>query len=307
MEDWNLVSRRRTKARKSAPTTLLEETWADETKADSCFELENAWQEDDFIDTRGFAMRAGHRDRVVHSQAKHVRAEPVLPGRSSFKRRAGGYRDVVRCGMCKPGRYKRAGGAKSLKKASPGSHARQSWLDLLEEVRRTDFRAERLDGSEFDTRLFYQMRLDDITENHYTYNRYGSLSVKYVHTYNRYQRAQIAKEERRDALQAALLASTRTAMIKSKDESQVSKVCPHLQASQEASQEAFAAPPTPPKAFFAKCRCRGCPQRKRRWRDGMVRDSTPRDKDLEDYEIILAGLPVDDEWQVMAEEEWALL
>merc|ERR1711988_960805 len=166
-------------------------------------------------DTRGFAMRGGHRNRVVHSQPKHDRAEPVLPGRSSFKRRAGGHRDVVRCGMCKPGRYQRAGGAKSLKKANRGSQARQSWLDLLEEVRRTDFRAEHLHGSDFDTLYIWHQGTahpDDITENNYTYNRH--------------QRAQIAKEERRDALQAALLASTRTAMITSNNESRVSKVCP---------------------------------------------------------------------------------
>merc|ERR1712008_512004 len=69
---------------------------------------------DDFIDTRGFAMRRGHRGRVVH----HCRAEPALPGRCSFKRRAGGHRDVYRCGMCKPGRHHGPGGAKSLKNAS---------------------------------------------------------------------------------------------------------------------------------------------------------------------------------------------
>merc|ERR1719215_743887 len=85
---------------------------------------------DDFIDTRGFVMRRGHRARVVH----RCKDEPVLPGRSSFKRRAGGHRDVYRCSMCKPGRHNGPGGAKSLKHVK-GSQLRQRWLDVKDEAR----------------------------------------------------------------------------------------------------------------------------------------------------------------------------
>lgn len=99
-------------------------------------DLEEALPED-FIDRRGFAMRRGHRDRVVHSEKATGRPGEVLPGRSSFKRRAGGHRDVVRCSMCKPGRHHGAGGAKSLKKVK-GSKARAAWLDVMAEVRRAE-------------------------------------------------------------------------------------------------------------------------------------------------------------------------
>jgi len=92
---------------------------------------------EDFIDRRGFAMRRGHRDRVVHSVKATGRPGEVLPGRSSFKRRAGGHRDVVRCSMCKPGRHRGAGGAKSLKKVK-GSKARTAWLDVMAEVRQAE-------------------------------------------------------------------------------------------------------------------------------------------------------------------------
>jgi len=95
---------------------------------------------DDCIDTRGFAMRRGNRGRVVHRK-KRGEAEFELPGRSSFKRRANGHRDVYRCSMCKPGRHHGAGGAKSLKKVQ-GSQARNRWLDVLGEARDAEHSAE---------------------------------------------------------------------------------------------------------------------------------------------------------------------
>lgn len=47
------------------------------------------------------------------------------------------YHHIARCGMCKPGRYHRAGGAKALKKVSGrnGEHKRAEWVMTLTEAR----------------------------------------------------------------------------------------------------------------------------------------------------------------------------
>jgi len=92
---------------------------------------------DNFIDTRGFAMRRGHGGRVVH----HCSAQSALPGRCSFKWRAGGHRDVYRCPLCKPGRHHGPGGAKSLKNVR-GSQVRMKWLDVHAEVRQAEHAAK---------------------------------------------------------------------------------------------------------------------------------------------------------------------
>jgi len=88
-------------------------------------------------DLRGFSMRRGHRGRVVHKKNPN-QGEEVLPGRTSFKRKAGGNRCPARCGMCRPGRYQRAGGAKASKKVkNPGRNSLQklAWVDVVDEAR----------------------------------------------------------------------------------------------------------------------------------------------------------------------------
>merc|ERR1719195_258075 len=82
-------------------------------------------------------MRRGHCGRVVH----RCTAESALPGRCSFKRRAGGHRDVYRCSMCKPGRHHGPGGAKSLKNVR-GSQLRGRWLDVKAEARQAEHAAK---------------------------------------------------------------------------------------------------------------------------------------------------------------------
>merc|ERR1719422_1530339 len=62
----------------------------------------------------------------------------VMPGRNLFSRRAGSFHHVERCSMCHPGRHHGAGGKKALKKSRPGSAARESWLDVVQEARRAE-------------------------------------------------------------------------------------------------------------------------------------------------------------------------
>jgi len=92
-------------------------------------------------DLRGFSMQRGHRSRVVHKKArKQNSSEEILPGRTSFKRKAGGTRCPRRCGMCRPGRYHRAGGAKASKKVScaiRGTLQRLAWQDAVQEARQS--------------------------------------------------------------------------------------------------------------------------------------------------------------------------
>lgn len=98
-----------------------------------------ALQDWELKDLRGFSMQRGHRSRVVHKKGrKQNSSEEVLPGRTSFKRKAGGTRCPARCGMCRPGRYHRAGGAKASKKvgcAVRGVLHRLAWLDVVQEAR----------------------------------------------------------------------------------------------------------------------------------------------------------------------------
>lgn len=110
-------------------------------------------------DMRGFSMQRGHRSRVVaakksrqdrkqrrmSAQGRIVQGpkycsndKDVLPGRTSFKRKAGGNRCPARCGMCRPGRYHRAGGAKASKKVSGairGGGQRDAWRETVREAR----------------------------------------------------------------------------------------------------------------------------------------------------------------------------
>lgn len=96
------------------------------------------FQEWEVKDLRGFSMQHGHRSRIVHKKSRHKDNQELLPGRTSFKRKAGGNRCPARCGMCRPGRYHRAGGAKASKKTrNPvrGFHQRSAWLDIVQEAR----------------------------------------------------------------------------------------------------------------------------------------------------------------------------
>merc|ERR1719313_2848447 len=45
------------------------------------------------------------------------------------------YHHVARCGMCKPGRYHRAGGAKAFKKISSRNGSRSAWMLILNDAR----------------------------------------------------------------------------------------------------------------------------------------------------------------------------
>eukprot|EP00746_Dinoflagellata_sp_MGD_P160587 gnl/MRDRNA2_/MRDRNA2_87425_c0_seq1.p1 gnl/MRDRNA2_/MRDRNA2_87425_c0~~gnl/MRDRNA2_/MRDRNA2_87425_c0_seq1.p1 ORF type:complete len:173 (-),score=21.64 gnl/MRDRNA2_/MRDRNA2_87425_c0_seq1:175-693(-) len=45
------------------------------------------------------------------------------------------YHHIARCGMCKPGRYHRAGGAKALKKVSGRNGTRSEWMVVLNDAR----------------------------------------------------------------------------------------------------------------------------------------------------------------------------
>lgn len=80
---------------------------------------------------RGYAMRRGHRRRLL---------KPTFVGRNAFKRKAGGQRDVLRCSMCKPGRYHGPGGAKALKKLSSSNSRGQRalWSEVLHEARNSE-------------------------------------------------------------------------------------------------------------------------------------------------------------------------
>jgi len=106
---------------------LSDITYYDDPIEDYPFYVEKPLLEWELSDARGFAMRRGHGARWPWVCSPG-------PGRTSFKRRAGGHRDVLRCSMCKPGRHQGAGGAKSLKKVK-NSQVRMRWLQLLEEVR----------------------------------------------------------------------------------------------------------------------------------------------------------------------------
>jgi len=84
-------------------------------------------------DTRGFAMRRGRRRAL---ERMRDRSHHQAIGRHKYKRRAGGYRDRVRCSACKPGRRRGPGGAKALKKvAGRRRDVRDEWLALLSEAR----------------------------------------------------------------------------------------------------------------------------------------------------------------------------
>jgi len=201
--------------------------------------------EEDFAKSRGFAMRRGHRGRVVHSSEGH--SQEALPGRSSFKRRAGGHRDVLRCSMCKPGRHHGAGGAKALKKVK-GSQSRQRWLTLLDELHRVDRTEEILEMS-----LQGPIRSSGRRKPHVLVPEHRLLGLK----------PPTSVPEPPQAL---------------------------------------------PMAVPQKCKCRACPQKKRRWRFSLPgNDASSESRHSEDYESILAHLPEDDEWQLVGAEEWVLM
>lgn len=82
-------------------------------------------------ETRGFVMRKGYCKRLERRRRPDAPKETC--GRNSFSRRAGGHRDVLRCGMCKPGRHHGDGGAKALKKVRGGE--RTAWLAVVDEAR----------------------------------------------------------------------------------------------------------------------------------------------------------------------------
>eukprot|EP00448_Togula_jolla_P004513 CAMPEP_0170620810 /NCGR_PEP_ID=MMETSP0224-20130122/28262_1 /TAXON_ID=285029 /ORGANISM="Togula jolla, Strain CCCM 725" /LENGTH=198 /DNA_ID=CAMNT_0010947019 /DNA_START=70 /DNA_END=667 /DNA_ORIENTATION=+ len=82
--------------------------------------------EDREYDTRGFAMRRGHRSRLL----------PAQVGRNKFKISTSSGRDIARCGMCRPGRHHGAGGAKAYKKVNPD--ARAQWQRVLGEARHAE-------------------------------------------------------------------------------------------------------------------------------------------------------------------------
>lgn len=85
-------------------------------------------------ETRGFVMKHGHNKRLA-------RRWDNLPlsmqrGRNCYSRSINDGRDVVRCGMCKPGRYRRAGGAKGLKKVGGrDSRQRDDWQHMQRDLR----------------------------------------------------------------------------------------------------------------------------------------------------------------------------
>lgn len=202
------------------------------------------WEED-FAKCRGFAMRRGHRERVVHSMEGH--SQEALPGRSSFKRRAGGHRDVLRCSMCKPGRHHGPGGAKALKKVK-GSQTRHRWLTLLDELHHVDGHEELLDVP-----LQRPMRSSGRRKPHVPVPKLSLLDLK-----------------------------------------------PPISVPEP--------PRVLPMAFPQICRCRACPQKKRRWRFSLSENgASSESRHAEDYESVLAHLPEDDEWQLVIGEEWVLM
>jgi hypothetical protein len=61
-------------------------------------------------------------------------------------------------------------------------------------------------------------------------------------------------------------------------------------------------------AFPQICRCRACPQKKRRWRFSLSENgASSESRHAEDYESVLARLPEEDEWQLVIGAEWVLM
>merc|ERR1712032_952138 len=77
-----------------------------------------------------------------HTKALMRKRNPKAPqacrGRNSFSRTVRGGCNRARCGLCKPGRHHRAGGAKAEKKACPGSSQGCKWRAIKEEARNAE-------------------------------------------------------------------------------------------------------------------------------------------------------------------------
>eukprot|EP00930_Biecheleria_cincta_P008293 TRINITY_DN109708_c0_g1_i1.p1 TRINITY_DN109708_c0_g1~~TRINITY_DN109708_c0_g1_i1.p1 ORF type:complete len:272 (+),score=35.97 TRINITY_DN109708_c0_g1_i1:59-817(+) len=252
MEDWTTVFTR-TKQRKSPAdahwncgdrSSYVRNDISVSCCPDYWFDLEPGLHgpgslEEAFAKCRGFAMRRGHRGRVVHSSEGH--SPEAMPGRSSFKRRAGGHRDVLRCSMCKPGRHHGAGGAKALKKVK-GSQTRQRWLTLLDELHHLDHHESLLDVP----------------------------------------------------LQGPIRSSGQRK--------------PLVLVSEHWLPVSFPDSPQALPAFAQKCKCRACPQKKRRWRFSLSENAASSEsRHAEDYETVLADLPNDVGWQLVVGEGWVLV